>query len=58
MVSNEDNYSKTKDKQMLADAVKKYLKKGGKIEQCPEGAITDEGQMNYKFRKKSSPKSK
>ena len=38
--------------------IQEYLKKGGKIEQCPEGAITDEGQMNYKFRRKKNPKSK
>tara|TARA_Y100001937_G_scaffold95277_1_gene129367 strand:+ start:55 stop:231 length:177 start_codon:yes stop_codon:yes gene_type:complete len=42
MVSNEDNYSKSKDKEMLANAIKKYLKKGGKIEKLRTGMTADE----------------
>ena len=41
----------------LEKKVQEYLKNGGKVDYCPEGAITDEGQMNYKFRRnKKSPK--
>ena len=50
--------SKKLEKAELEKQIQEYLKKGGKIEQCPEGAITDEGQMNYKFRRKKNPKSK
>ena len=42
MVSNEDNYSKSKDKEMLANAIKQYLKKGGKIEKLRTGMTADE----------------
>ena len=42
MVSNEDNYSKSKDQEMLANAIKKYLKKGGKIEKLRTGMTADE----------------
>ena len=52
------NEKKKLEKAELEKQIQEYLKKGGKIEQCPEGAITDEGQMNYKFRRKKNPKSK
>tara|TARA_B100001057_G_scaffold471122_1_gene533138 strand:+ start:183 stop:356 length:174 start_codon:yes stop_codon:yes gene_type:complete len=52
------NEKKKLEKAELEKQIQKYLKKGGKVDYCPEGAITDEGQMNYKFRRnKKSPKS-
>jgi len=48
---------KEEEKEKLNKQVKEYLHKGGEISIMPEGAITDEGQMNYKFRrgKKKKP---
>ena len=45
------NKVKEIEKEKLDKQVKKYVKKGGTISVYPEGAITDEGQMNYKFRR-------
>ena len=42
MASKEETYSKTKDKQQIADAVKKFLKNGGKIEKLRRGMGADE----------------
>jgi hypothetical protein len=42
MASKEEEYSKTKDKQQIDDAVKKFLKKGGKIEKLRRGMSADE----------------
>ena len=39
MVNNDDQYSKTKDKQELDKAVKAFLKKGGKIEKSIDANI-------------------
>lgn len=51
------NKQKELEKQKLNKQIKEYLNKGGKISVMPTGAITDEGQMNYKFRrgKKKKP---
>lgn len=47
------------EKIALEKQIQEYLKKGGKIDYCPEGAVTDEGQMNYKFRRnKKIPENK
>lgn len=45
------------EKELLNKQVDKFLTNGGKISVMPTGAITDEGQMNYKFRrgKKKKP---
>jgi|TARA_Y100001938_G_C7961768_1_gene364680 hypothetical protein len=42
MTNKEEEYSKTKDKKMIDDAVKKFLKKGGKIEKIRTGMSADE----------------
>ena len=42
MSNKEEEYSKTKDKKMIDDAVKKFLKKGGKIEKSRSGMTADE----------------
>ena len=42
MVNQDDQYSKQKDKDMLAKAIHKYLKKGGKIEKLRTGMTADE----------------
>ena len=42
MVAQDEEYSKTKDKDMIAIAVKKYLKNGGKIEKLRTGMSADE----------------
>ena len=42
MTNKEEEYSKTKDKKMIDDAVKKFLKKGGKIEKVRTGMSADE----------------
>ena len=42
MVNNDDQYSKTIDKQELDKAVKAFLKKGGKIEKLRTGMSADE----------------
>jgi len=53
------NEKKKLEKAELEKQIQEYLKKGGKVDYCPEGAITDEGQMNYKFRRnKKSPNAK
>tara|TARA_B100000927_G_C16096027_1_gene321185 strand:- start:236 stop:424 length:189 start_codon:yes stop_codon:yes gene_type:complete len=46
------------EKELLNKQIEKFLQKGGKIQQCPEGAITEEGQLNYKFRRNSKSPSK
>ena len=42
MVNQDEQYSKQKDKDMLAKAVQKYLKKGGKIEKLRTGMTADD----------------
>jgi hypothetical protein len=42
MVNQDETYSKQKDKDMIAKAVKKYLKNGGKIEKVRSGMSADE----------------
>ena len=50
---------KLKEKEELEKQIQKFLKDGGKVTICPEGAITEEGQLNYKFRRgKKKPKDK
>jgi len=51
------NKIKEEEKEKLNKQVQEFLNKGGKISVMPTGAITDEGQMNYKFRrgKKKKP---
>tara|TARA_Y100001980_G_C14215604_1_gene73623 strand:+ start:189 stop:362 length:174 start_codon:yes stop_codon:yes gene_type:complete len=46
------------EKELLNKQIEKFLAKGGKIQQCPEGAITEEGQLNYKFRRNSKSPTK
>ncbi len=41
-MSKEEEYSKSKDKKMVDDAVKKFLKRGGKIEKLRSGMSADE----------------
>ena len=42
MVAQDEEYSKTKDKETLDKAVKAFLKKGGKIEKVRTGMSADE----------------
>mgnify|MGYP001352112131 CR=1 FL=1 len=42
VMSKEEEYSKSKDKKMVDDAVKKFLKRGGKIEKLRSGMSADE----------------
>ena len=42
MVAQDEEYSKTKDKEALDKAVKSFLKKGGKIEKLRTGMTADE----------------
>ena len=42
MVAQDEEYSKTKDKEALDKAVKSFLKKGGKIEKVRTGLSADE----------------
>ena len=42
MVAQDEEYSKTKDKEALDKAVKSFLKKGGKIEKVRTGMSADE----------------
>jgi len=42
---------KEEEKEKLDKQVQEFLNKGGEVSIMPEGAITDEGQMNYKFRR-------
>ena len=42
MVGQDEEYSKTKDKEALDKAVKSFLKKGGKIEKVRTGMSADE----------------
>ena len=42
MVAQDEEYSKTKDKETLDKAVKAFLKKGGKIEKLRTGMTADE----------------
>ena len=42
MVTQNEEYSKSKDKEKLEKAVKAYLKKGGKIEKVRSGMSADE----------------
>jgi len=42
MVAQDEEYSKTKDKEALDKAVQKFLKKGGKIEKVRTGMSADE----------------
>ena len=42
MVAQDEEYSKTKDKEALDKAVKSFLKKGGKIEKVRIGMSADE----------------
>jgi len=42
VMSKEEEYSKSKDKEMIDKAVKKFLKKGGKIEKVRRGMSADE----------------
>ena len=42
MVTQNEEYSKSKDKENLEKAVKAYLKKGGKIEKVRSGMSADE----------------
>ena len=42
MVAQDEEYSKTKDKEALDKAVKSFLKKGGKIEKVRAGMSADE----------------
>tara|TARA_Y100001937_G_scaffold119629_1_gene175641 strand:+ start:118 stop:294 length:177 start_codon:yes stop_codon:yes gene_type:complete len=42
MVNQDDQYSKQKDKDMIAKAIKKFLKNGGKIEKLRTGMSADE----------------
>ena len=49
---------KLKEKEELEKQIQKFLKDGGKVTVCPEGAITEEGQLNYKFRRNSKSPSK
>ena len=41
-MSKEEEYSKSKDKEMIDKAVKKFLKQGGKIEKVRRGMSADE----------------
>jgi len=45
------NKIKEEEKEKLNKQVQEFLNKGGKISIMPEGAITEEGQLNYKFRR-------
>ena len=42
----------------MKQQIDQYIANGGKIQQCPEGAITEEGQLNYKFRRNSKSPTK
>ena len=42
MVAQDEEYSKTKDKEALDKAVKSFLKKGGKIEKVRTSMSADE----------------
>ena len=42
MAQNDDKYSKEKDKKEMDEAIKKFLKKGGKIEKLRAGLTADE----------------
>ena len=42
MVAQDEEYSKTKDKEALDKAVKSFLKKAGKIEKVRTGMSADE----------------
>jgi len=51
------NKQKQLEKEQLNKHIQEFLDNGGKISVMPEGAITDEGQMNYKFRRGKKKKS-
>lgn len=53
-MANNEEYSKTKDKEEIDREVEKFLKKGGKIETLRKGMGADE----YHQRDPSKPKAK
>ncbi len=46
------NKRKQKDRELSEKALKEFLAKGGKIQEIPEGEITEAANMKYRYRRK------
>jgi hypothetical protein len=55
-ITNTVNKKKQKDRELSKKAYKEFLAKGGKIQEIPEGEITEAANMKFRYRKSKKKK--
>ena len=50
-ITNNVNKKKQKDRDLSKEAMKEFLKKGGKVKERPEGEHTEAKDMKFRYRK-------